>query len=152
MNREEKCILAIKNGYHYDKDNGKIYSSNNYELSSNNNNGYIRIHVKDYSNNKTYFLLGHHFAWYYTYKECVDNIDHINGIRNDNTISNLRSTTKQQNAFNRKTSNGYCWNKQRKKWKARIILNQKEIYLGSFNTEEEAKCAYLKAKEIYHIM
>ena len=62
MNREEKCVLAINNGYRYDKNSGKIYSSNDYELSSKNNDGYIKFYIKDYSINKKYFLLGHNFA------------------------------------------------------------------------------------------
>ena len=77
-------------------------------------------------------------------------VDHINGNRLDNRRCNLRIVTHQQNAFNRTSAKGYRWNKKDKKWVAYIGLNKKYIYLGNYNTEEEARQAYLKAKEELH--
>jgi hypothetical protein len=59
--------------------------------------------------------------------------------------------TCQQNNFNT-CAKGYTWNKPAKKWMAQINLNKKHMYLGCFDTEEEARNAYLEAKKIYHIM
>jgi len=77
-------------------------------------------------------------------------IDHINGIRLDNRVENLRITTQQGNQHNRQTAKGYCWNNQAKKYQASIGLNGKPIYLGLYDTEEEARQAYLVAKPKYH--
>ena len=79
-------------------------------------------------------------------------IDHIDGISAGNNISNLRVVTAQQNSFNRPTAKGYYWDKITNKWRAKIAVNGKQIHLGYFDTEEEARNAYLEAKKIYHIM
>jgi hypothetical protein len=78
-------------------------------------------------------------------------IDHINGDRLDNRVANLRITTLQGNQHNQTRAKGYSWSKHAKKWKAYITLNKKKIYLGSYNTEEEARQSYLTAKLKYHI-
>ena len=78
-------------------------------------------------------------------------IDHIDGDKLNNRIENLRIVTNQQNQFNQKKAKGYCWNKQHKKWMSRIKLNGKNKFLGLFETEEDAREAYLKSKEIYHL-
>ncbi len=77
-------------------------------------------------------------------------IDHINGNPIDNRRCNLRIVTNQQNQFNRHSAKGYSWQKDSKKWKARIVKNKKTIYLGLFNTESEARQAYLSAKQELH--
>lgn len=76
--------------------------------------------------------------------------DHINHDTLDNSRENLRIVTSQQNHFNRKKAKGYSWDKRAKKYQARIILNNKRVYLGLFNTTAEAHAAYLMAKEKYH--
>lgn len=68
----------------------------------------------------------------------------------DNRILNLRVVTHQQNQWNRKSPKGYRWHKSRKKYEARIKLNNKIIELGYFRTTTAAHNAYLKAKKIYH--
>ena len=80
-----------------------------------------------------------------------DCIDHINGIPLDNRVANLRITTQQGNQQNQTKAKGYYWNKRKQKWNAQIILNYKTIYLGLYDTEEEARQAYLDAKLKYHI-
>ena len=86
-------------------------------------------------------------------KKNLDNsIDHLNGNRTDNRVDNLRITTNQGNSQNRKNTKGYTWNKQRNKWKAQIYTDKKKIFLGRFNTEQEARQAYLTAKAKYHIV
>ena len=151
MTREEKCKLAIERGYTYNPETGLIYNRyGKISKSMNCNTHYIQLNI--HINKKSFIVLGHQFAWYWVNKECVEEIDHINGIRNDNRIFNLRSVTRQQNQFNRKKAKGYCWNKVTKKWQVQIKLNQKSIYLGLHNTEEEARNAYLQAKEKYHVI
>ena len=77
-------------------------------------------------------------------------IDHINGIRHDNRRSNLRIVTTSENIQNQKLAKGYYWNKNAGKYKAQINLNKKGIHIGYYNTEIEARMAYLAAKRIYH--
>ena len=100
----------------------------------------------------------HRLIWLYHYgKSPEQHIDHINGVKDDNRIENLREATSQQNNFNRKpnsnsTSNykGVCWHKQRKKWLAQHRYKGKLYYLGLYETEEEAAEAYRKATEHLH--
>jgi hypothetical protein len=147
MTREERCKLAIEKGFTYDSETGLIYNRYGKELKKI-NKGYICFYVTKYD--KKYYLLGHQFAWYWVYKECVEEIDHINRIRYDNRIFNLRSVTKQQNSFNRINVKGYSFQKGTNKYRADIRFNNKTIYLGLYHSEQEARNAYLQAKEIYH--
>jgi hypothetical protein len=148
MERKERCELAIQRGFTYDSKTGLIYNKKNKPIKGINSMGYYQICMG--MNNKTINLLAHQFAWYWVYKECVECLDHINGIRDDNRICNLRSVTRQENQFNMKNAKGYCWHKVAQKWKAQIQLNKKPIHLGLYNTEQEARDAYLQAKEKYH--
>jgi hypothetical protein len=150
MTREERCKLAIERGFTYNPENGEVYSRYGKISKSMHKNGYIDIQIT--LNKKKYHLLAHQFGWYWVYKECVECLDHINGIRNDNRICNLRSITNQQNQWNRTTAKGFFWNKQVNKWQSQIQLNKKTIYLGTYNIKEEARNAYLQAKEKHHVI
>ena len=78
-------------------------------------------------------------------------IDHINGIRTDNRIDNLRVVNPQENAFN-SNAKGYCWNKDGQYYQAEIMVGGKRKRLGNFSLKEDARQAYLVAKEKYHII
>lgn len=77
-------------------------------------------------------------------------IDHINGIRLCNHVDNLRIVPPELNMHNHTKAKGYSWNKHNNKWHAQIKLNNKNIFLGLYDTEEEARAAYLAGKLIYH--
>ena len=79
-------------------------------------------------------------------------VDHINGKTIDNDIKNLRLVNLQQNNLNKTKAKGYHFNKENSKWRSIISANKKRIHLGYFDTEEEAREAYLRAKEIYHVI
>jgi hypothetical protein len=149
MTRKEKCELAIEKGFTYNPETGKVYGIYGKEITSE-GNGYIKINLT--LNNKNYYLKGHIFAWYFINKTVVKQIDHINGIRLDNRICNLRSVTHQQNQWNKTKAKGYCWNKKANKFQASIRINNKQIYLGLFEKEEDANAIYLEAKKQYHII
>ena len=83
-------------------------------------------------------------------------IDHINGIKDDNRIVNLRVVTNKMNQCNRGKRNnntsgykGVYWYKQKKKWQAKIGHHKKSIHLGYYDNIENARQAYNnKAKEL----
>ena len=75
--------------------------------------------------------------------------DHINKNTLDNRKCNLRPATRSQNMSYRKAKdNGHSKylgvQKSRKMWKAEIVHNYKQIYLGTFKTQVEAALAYNK--------
>ena len=96
----------------------------------------------------------HRFIWIWHNGTIEDGlqIDHINGVRDDNRIENLRLVTRQENGWNRKTAKGYTWSKYHKKWHSQIKVNGKVLHLGYFHEEPDAREAYLTAKEKYHII
>ncbi len=56
---------------------------------------------------------------------------------------------KTQNNQHSKDAKGYCYNKRRGKFQASIQVNRRVIYLGNFEKEEDARTAYLDAKDRY---
>jgi hypothetical protein len=76
-------------------------------------------------------------------------IDHIDGNPLNNRVNNLRLGTQAQNCQN-KIAKGYNFDKRRNKWRSYINLNRKQIWLGYFDTEEEAKQARAEAVKKYH--
>lgn len=96
-------------------------------------------------------LLAHRVVYYLaTGLEPPDVLDHLDGNRQNNSPDNLRSVTVQENNHNQHGRKGYRWESRRKHWRSQIYLDGKEIYLGSFTAEEEARAAYVEAKRIYH--
>ena len=88
--------------------------------------------------------------WNMTYTP--DNeIDHFNNDKTNNNIENLRVVNRSENAQNRITTKGYYFHKRDKKYHARIKVNKKLHHLGTYDTEKEAREAYLIAKDKYHI-
>lgn len=101
----------------------------------------------------------HRLAWLYSYgiwpsKE----IDHINNIRNDNRLVNLRDVSRSVNNQNRTQPNkrnktgilGVSIASATGKFHATIRLGGKTINLGGFDNAESARAAYLDAKQKYH--
>ena len=114
--------------------------------------GYLRIQIggRKYA--------AHRLAWIYVHGHWPpDQIDHMNGVRSDNRIANLREATNAENGQNLKLKKsnksgfrGVTWDKGRKAWCAQLMHKRKQNKLGFFSTPEEANAAYLAAKKELH--
>lgn len=113
--------------------------------------GYVAIRL----DGRTY--LAHRLAWLWVYGEWPAlEIDHIDGDRANNAISNLRDVPRYMNSQNKKQANrdsktgylGVC--RIPKGWKAQIGANGVHHNLGTYPTPEEAHEAYLAAKRALH--
>ena len=116
--------------------------------------GYPRVSFGSRKNNKIHYVHNVIALCYLGEKPQGYQTDHINSIRTDNRLENLQYITPQQNCQKRKTINGrnvkgYSLTKYGK-YKAAIKVDNKEFYLGSYDTEEEARKAYLDGKLKYH--
>ena len=114
-----------------------------------NTNGYLVASVKS----KIYRIHRLVFMWHHGF--VPEQIDHINGVRSDNRIENLRQATASQNNQNRKATSssgikGVHWHKQSRKWIASICINRKSVHLGSFLNKEDAAKVANKARNKLH--
>lgn len=113
--------------------------------------GYLQIRVQ------SRLYLAHRLAWLYHFGEWpTDQIDHVNRVRTDNRIANLRDVSQKQNSQNRSKSStntsghtGVYWHKRDSKWVATIMHNQKNIHLGYFSILEDAIAARKAAEKLY---
>lgn len=115
--------------------------------------GYIEIRVDGG------FYRAHRLALLYMHGVFDQNleVDHINRVKHDNRLVNLRLVTSKQNKENVgliKNSKagllGVSWSNGRNKWLARICHDGVRHYLGIFTTPEEAHEVYLAAKQKLH--
>lgn len=145
----------------YDPDTGHMH----WLVSRNNNrckpgsragglkkHGYLSVAI-DYK----YYMV-HRLAWLLHHGEDpgAAQIDHIDHDRLNNRISNLRLATPSQNLQNKRQyrnnssgRTGVYWIKDQQKWQARIRVDDKLLYLGSFASQADAEAARASA-EILH--
>ena len=102
----------------------------------------------------------HRLAWFYVHGEWPNGmIDHINGVKTDNRIANLRVVDPQANnqnvvAANARSKSGLRGVSQSPnrhgRWEARISAEKRTVFLGVFDTPQLAHAAYLEAKRKMH--
>lgn len=150
----------VKENLRYDSETGHFWwlkhstSSKRRDINSPagcNSDGYLKVDVCLFDYRSTVKL--HRAAWFLFHGVWPkDQVDHINNVRDDNRIVNLREATSAENGGNQKVREsgsskykGVCWDKQVCKWRAQIMVNCKQIYLGCYHNEKEAALAYNKA-------
>ena len=141
----------------YYKD-GNLYSKiNRYKTTIRKNDlikcylksGYLRtcINYKSYRIHRLIFMMHHGYL--------PKQIDHINGIKDDNRIENLRAATQSQNLFNRtltksNTSGVKNVTFEQNKYRVRLRINKKLINIGTFDNLELAELVAIEARDKYH--
>jgi len=116
------------------------------------NQGYIRIQI----GKKIYG--GHQLAWMYIHGEFPSKlVDHINSIRHDNRIENLRECSVSQNSTNKKLganntsgAKGVSIHKPTGRWQVNISVNKKQRNFGYFNDFELAELVAIEVRNKYH--
>lgn len=151
----------MKEFYSYDSDSGKFIrvkeSRNSNPVGTfvgtlNEELGYYVANIKC----KLYYI--HRLVWLYHYGEYPSElIDHINGDRADNRLSNLRLASYNGNQYNRRLSKnnksgykGVSWCKVRNKWLSQCMIGKKHKFLGYYDTADEASEVYQKYTKIHH--
>lgn len=102
-------------------------------------------------------FLAHRVVWAIHHGEWPnDQIDHINGVKDNNRVSNLRVVSNTENHRNKTMrsdntsgTTGVYWRKSCRKWTASIMVDSRHKYLGYFDTIEEAAAARKEASAKY---
>ena len=138
---QSKAFFDYEAGLMFNKRTGRLVGWLNKE-------GYIHINGKVYGFSYVHQAIYHSF--HHTERLLPGwQIDHINHIRTDNRIENLRAIPKPKNNqltnHRNKTSKyqGVFWEKHAKKWRSRYCHK----HLGYFDTQEEAYDAYCNYKQ-----
>ena len=153
---ENATVDDLWEAFHYEPTSGAFYRKMAFKqarvgkIIDTNNEGYSVVAWYGKS------LLVHRVVWKMVHGEWPNYIDHINGVRNDNRLCNLRNVTMRTNARNvRKTDNtatgvmGVYTNPTGKPYRARISVDGKMLNLGSFDTLESAAAARKRADAKY---
>jgi hypothetical protein len=132
----------------YDRETGDLWFRRDMRLARRSHpRGYYRATADG-----TGYLV-HRLIWLIVYGRWPDEIDHINRIKTDNRLQNLRNVSHSGNMQNRTKYAGKYpkgVSRARDRWKARIRVNCEYVHLGVYDTQEEAYAAYCMASKFFH--
>jgi hypothetical protein len=159
MAKADLTAARLRELLHYDPETGiftvKIATSSRSRKGGQPGNLHPQGYLKIGLDRKLYSA--HRLAWLYMTSEWpTHNIDHINGVRHDNRWINLRDVSTAVNTQNhriaRKTSRcGFLGVVPKgSRWGAKIKLDRSAMWLGTYDTPEEAHAVYLEAKRRLH--
>jgi hypothetical protein len=110
-----------------------------------NHKGYKNVVLTSNSKSKTFFVHRLMALCFILNKDNKSQVNHVNGIRDDNRIENIEWVTERENSCHRYKNKittskyiGVSYMKKYKKFRAYITFGKKMIHLGIFNTEKEA--------------
>lgn len=131
------------------KEGRLFWKSSGKEAGSLNDDGYIRVQVKNtrYAAHRLVFFMHHGYF--------PRVLDHINGIKSDNRIENLRSADHCKNGMNQglnvaNTSGYKNVFRQNNKWCVRLKINSKNTWFGSYDDIELAELVAIEARNKHH--
>lgn len=146
-------LIALNDYLRYDEEAGKLYlkksATNRRKLAGDEvgymtTDGYLAFNYRHHIYRVHRVIYAMHYG-----KQPPRILDHMNGDKTDNRITNLRPATVSQNNRNRGANKGgsskykgVSVSSDGKKWQAHICTNLKRMYLGTFDTEREAALAY----------
>jgi len=114
-------------------------------------NGYLRVRIdgKRYTVHQVVFCMQHGYI--------PKMLDHINGIKDDNRIENLREANSSQNGYNTKTpkanttgTKNVQYIKHMNKYQVRLRINKQNTVIGHFEDLELAQLVAMEARNKYH--
>lgn len=143
-------IFKYNDGSLYWINSRKNYVRAGHKAGGHDQYGYIRIKLDGK------YYQAHRIIYKMLIGEDPNVIDHINGVKDDNRIENIRSVNAGENSRNSKIPDknmsgviGVSWDKKQRLWTAQISNNEKKVHLGSFkdfndavNTRKEAEIKY----------
>lgn len=144
----------LRASFDYDTESGHLrWKTGNYRghiAGTLDRAGYIRVIFQGRS------WPAHRLAWAIAHgSDAVGLLDHVNGVKSDNRLLNLRVASATLNIANRPAAKGSACglkgvSRHSNKWRARIKVGGKEERLGDFDTPHEAHLAYREAaRKIY---
>ena len=144
MEEEWRPILGYEEKYEV-SNFGNVKNKKGRIMKVQNTTGYLRIGLRN--KNKKTFLVHRVVLQAFNPTEEELDCDHINHIKTDNRLCNLRWVSKSQNNRFQKKREGLSSQYRgvhfdKGKWITQCSLDGKQTYLGLFDTEEEGAKAY----------
>lgn len=120
-----------------------------YPKLSNTKKGYLKVMLTDLNRIRKGFFV-HRLVLVTYFKESKLQVNHKDGNKENNNLSNLEYVTNRENSIHRIdkniTSSKYTGvTKKINKWQCQKMINGKPTYLGLFDTETEAHNKYINS-------
>jgi len=143
---------VIENFENYEINNiGIVRKRNTQKIKkqSKNQDGYLRVNL--FKNGKKFYKGIHRLVAlaFIPNANNLNDVDHIDGHKENNRVENLRFATSSQNqantnmySNNKSGIKGVSWHKNAKKFRAQIKINNKSYNLGLYDSEFEAGFVY----------